>query len=30
MLLPLARASYGFSDGRTISSTLTRSCRVRG
>jgi hypothetical protein len=27
---PLARATYGFADGRSISSTLTRTCRVRG
>jgi hypothetical protein len=26
---PFARASMGFADGRTLSSTLTRSCRVR-
>ena len=26
---PLARASMGFGDGRTLTSTLTRSCRVR-
>ena len=25
-----ARASMGFEDGRTLSSTLTRSCQVRG
>jgi hypothetical protein len=25
-----ARASFGFEDGRTLSSTLTRSCGVRG
>lgn len=25
---PFARASMGFADGRTLSSTLTRSCRV--
>jgi hypothetical protein len=25
-----ARASMGFADGRTLASTLTRSCRVRG
>jgi hypothetical protein len=25
-----SRASMGFEDGRTLSSTLTRSCRVRG
>lgn len=27
---PFARASMVFADGRTLSSTLTRSCRVRG
>jgi hypothetical protein len=27
---PFARASMAFADGRTLSSTLTRSCRVRG
>lgn len=27
---PFARASFGFDDGRTLSSTLIRSCRVRG
>ncbi|HEY4778446.1 MAG TPA: hypothetical protein VIH47_02500 [Solirubrobacterales bacterium] len=27
---PFAHASMGFADGRTLSSTLTRSCRVRG
>jgi len=27
---PLARSSYVFEDGRTLSSTLTRSCKVRG
>jgi hypothetical protein len=27
---PFARASMGFADGRTLSSTLTRSCTVRG
>lgn len=27
---PLARVSFGFVDGRTLTSTLTRSCRVRG
>jgi hypothetical protein len=27
---PLARASMRFADGRTLASTLTRSCRVRG
>ena len=26
---PLARASMSFGDGRTLTSTLTRSCRVR-
>jgi hypothetical protein len=25
-----AKASFGFADGRTLSSTLIRSCRVRG
>lgn len=25
-----ARASFGFEDGRTLSGTLTRSCRARG
>lgn len=29
-VFPFARASMGFADGRTLSSTLTRSCRVRG
>jgi len=29
-VFPLARASMGFEDGRTLSSTLTRSCRVKG
>jgi hypothetical protein len=29
-VFPFARASMGFDDGRTLSSTLTRSCRVRG
>lgn len=28
-VFPFARASMGFDDGRTLSSTLTRSCRVR-
>lgn len=28
-VFPFARASMGFEDGRTLSSTLTRSCRVR-
>jgi hypothetical protein len=28
-LFPFARASMSFEDGRTLSSTLTRSCRVR-
>lgn len=28
-VFPFARASMGFADGRTLSSTLTRSCRVR-
>jgi hypothetical protein len=27
---PFARAAMGFADGRTLSSTLTRSCKVRG
>jgi hypothetical protein len=27
---PLARASFGFEDGRTLTSTLVRHCRVRG
>lgn len=27
---PFARASMAFEDGRTLSSTLTRSCKVRG
>ncbi|MGE5527243.1 MAG: hypothetical protein ACM3Q9_01100 [Methanosarcina sp.] len=27
---PLARASFGFEDGRTLTSTLMRNCRVRG
>lgn len=27
---PLAEAAMTFADGRTLSSTLTRSCRVRG
>jgi hypothetical protein len=27
---PFARASMAFADGRTLSSTLTRSCRVSG
>jgi hypothetical protein len=27
---PFARASMGFDDGRTLSSILTRSCKVRG
>ena len=29
-VFPFARASMSFADGRTLSSTLTRSCRVRG
>jgi hypothetical protein len=29
-LFPFARAAMTFSDGRTLASTLTRSCRVRG
>ena len=28
-LFPFARASMTFSDGRTLSSTMTRTCRVR-
>ncbi|MET0559767.1 MAG: hypothetical protein ABW065_14040 [Solirubrobacterales bacterium] len=28
-VFPFARASMGFADGRTLSSTLTRSCQVR-
>jgi hypothetical protein len=28
-IFPFARASMSFADGRTLSSTLTRSCRVR-
>jgi hypothetical protein len=28
-LYPFARASFGFDDGRTLHSSLTRSCRVR-
>jgi hypothetical protein len=27
---PFAKASYSFAGGRTLSSTLTRSCRARG
>jgi hypothetical protein len=27
-VFPFARASFGFADGRTLSSTLTRSCAV--
>ncbi len=27
---PFARGSMTFEDGRTLSSTLTRSCKVRG
>lgn len=27
---PFARAEFGFEDGRTLSSTLTRSCGVKG
>jgi hypothetical protein len=27
---PLARASFGFEDGRVLTSTLVRSCKVRG
>jgi hypothetical protein len=27
---PLARSSYVFEDGRTLSATLTRTCKVRG
>ncbi len=29
-VFPFARASMGFEDGRTLSSVLTRSCKVRG
>jgi hypothetical protein len=29
-IFPFARASMSFDDGRTLSSVLTRSCRVRG
>lgn len=29
-VFPFARASMTFADGRTLASTLTRSCRVRG
>lgn len=29
-VFPFARASMAFEDGRTLASTLTRSCRVRG
>lgn len=29
-VFPFAHASMSFADGRTLSSTLTRSCRVRG
>ena len=29
-VFPFARASMSFADGRTLSSTLTRSCRVSG
>lgn len=29
-LFPLARISFRFAGGRSLSSTLTRSCRVRG
>lgn len=29
-VFPFARASMGFADGRTLTSTLTRSCKVRG
>jgi hypothetical protein len=29
-VFPFARASMRFQDGRTLSSTLTRSCQVRG
>lgn len=29
-VFPFARASMAFADGRTLSSTLTRSCKVRG
>ena len=27
---PFAKAAFGFEDGRTLSSTMTRSCGVRG
>jgi hypothetical protein len=29
-VFPFAQASMAFADGRTLSSTLTRSCKVRG
>jgi hypothetical protein len=29
-LYPFARATFGFDDGRTLQSSLTRSCRARG
>lgn len=29
-IFPFARATFGFDDGRSLSSLLTRSCRVRG
>ena len=29
-VFPFARTSMAFADGRTLSSTLTRSCRVKG
>jgi hypothetical protein len=29
-LFPFAKASYSFADGRTLSSTLVRQCKVRG
>ncbi len=29
-VFPFAQAAMSFADGRTLSSTLTRSCRVRG
>jgi hypothetical protein len=29
-IFPFARASISFDDGRTLSSTLIRTCRVRG
>jgi hypothetical protein len=29
-VFPFARTSFGFDDGRTVNSTLNRSCKVRG